>query len=72
MVTHYQIADIYTSSRQNILHHIEGIYKDQELQENRTSKKYLQVQIEGKREVKREINHYNLDMIIAIGYRIQH
>ena len=71
-LTHYQIADIYNTSRQNILHHIEGIYKDNELSPNRTCKYYLQVQTEGQRQVKRDILHYNLDMIIAIGYRVQY
>ena len=70
-LTQQQIAEIYLSSQQNIHHHIDSIYQDNELHEDRTCKKYLQVQIEGKREVKREINHYNLDMIIAIGYRVQ-
>ena len=70
-LTHYQIAEIYDTSRQNITHHIEGIYKDGELSKEATCKYYLQVQTEGSRQVKREISHFNLDMIIAIGYRVQ-
>ena len=58
-------------TQQNISLHIEGILKDRELDEDATHKKYLLVQTEGKRQVKREISHYNLDMIIAIGYRVQ-
>ncbi|MCL2176655.1 MAG: virulence RhuM family protein [Firmicutes bacterium] len=70
-LTQKQIVDIYNTSRQNVAHHIDGIYADGELQETATSKKYLLVQTEGGREVKRDVLHYNLDMIIALGYRIQ-
>lgn len=48
-----------------------NIYKDGELQNNSTNKKFLLVQNEGNRQVKRNIDHYNLDMIIALGYRVQ-
>ena len=48
-----------------------AIYKDGELDEEATHKKYLLVRQEGKRQVQREIDHYNLDMIIALGYRVQ-
>lgn len=41
------------------------------MEENRTYKKFLLVQTEGIRQVKRNIDHYNLDMIIALGYRVQ-
>lgn len=70
-ITKYQIADIYKTTRQNIERHIKNIYEDNELQEVSTCKIFLQVQKEGKREVKRNVDHYNLDMIIAIGYRVQ-
>jgi hypothetical protein len=70
-LTPSQIAEIYNTTRQNINQHIDGIYKDGELDKNPTCKNFLQVQNEGNRQVKREINHYNLDMIIAIGYRVQ-
>ncbi|MCL2689493.1 MAG: virulence RhuM family protein [Chitinispirillia bacterium] len=70
-LTQHQIAEIYDTTQQNISQHIDGILKDGELEDEATHKKYLLVQIEGKREVKREISHYNLDMIIAIGYRVQ-
>ena len=69
-LTKYQIAEIYKTTRQNIEQHIENIYLDNELPDS-TCKKFLQVQKEGNREVKRNINHYNLDMIIALGYRVQ-
>ena len=70
-LTQHQIAEIYDTSQQNISFHIEGILKDEELDEEATHKKYLLVQTEGRRQVKREISHYNLDMIISIGYRVQ-
>jgi hypothetical protein len=70
-LTQPQIAEIYDTTQQNISQHIDGILKDGELLEEPTHKKFLLVQTEGKRQVKREISHYNLDMIIAIGYRVQ-
>jgi len=51
--------------------HIKNIYADKELDENRTYKKFLLVRQEGARQVKRNIDHYNLDVIIALGYRVQ-
>ena len=51
--------------------HISNIYKDGELKKDSTNKKFLLVQKEGNRNVKRNIDHYNLDMIIALGYRVQ-
>lgn len=51
--------------------HIKNIYEDKELDENRTYKKFLLVRQEGARQVKRNIDHYNLDVIIALGYRVQ-
>lgn len=70
-ITKYQLAEIYKTTRQNIEQHIKNIYQDKELNENSTCKNFLQVQKEGKREVKRNIDHYNLDMMIALGYRVQ-
>lgn len=69
-LTKYQLADIYKTTRQNIEQHINNIYDDNELPRS-TCKKFLQVQKEGGRKVKRNIDHYNLDMIIALGYRVQ-
>ena len=65
-----QIAILFDTSRENIVQHIRNIYQETELQEERTCKNFLQVQTEGSRSVKRNIPNYNLDMIIAIGYRI--
>lgn len=70
-LTQSQLADIYKTSRENITMHISNIYKDNELPKDSTCKKFLQVQNEGGRSVKRNIDHYNLDMIIALGYRVQ-
>jgi len=70
-LTQNQIAEIYDTTQPNISMHIDGIVNDSELPAGATHKKFLLVQTEGKRQVKREISHYNLDMIIAIGYRVQ-
>lgn len=70
-VTQVQLAELYETTRQNIGQHIENIYVDMELPREATIKKFFIVQQEGKREVRREIDHYNLDVIIAIGYRVQ-
>lgn len=70
-LTKYNMADIYKTSRQNIEQHINNIYADKELNIEATCKNFLQVQKEGNRSVKRNIDHYNLDMIIALGYRVQ-
>ncbi len=69
-LTKYQIADIYKTTRQNIEQHINNIYNDKELNKEITCKNFLQVQKEGNRNVKRNTAHYNLDMIIALGYRV--
>ena len=70
-VTQVQLAELYDTTRQNIGQHIENIYVDMELPREATIKKFFIVQQEGSRQVKREIDHYNLDIIIAIGYRVQ-
>ncbi len=70
-LTQNQLAEIYKTTKQNISQHISSIYADKELPETSTVKKFLTVQNEGSRSVKRNIDHYNLDMIIALGYRVQ-
>ena len=70
-LTQKQLAEIYDTTQENISLHVSNIYADGELDEDRTYKKFLLVQTEGKRQVRRNIDHYNLDMIIALGYRIQ-
>ena len=70
-LTQNQLAEIYCTTKQNISQHIEHILLDGELEENRTVKDFLTVRQEGNRQVQRNIAHYNLDMIIALGYRVQ-
>ena len=70
-LTQNQLAEIYCTTQQNISQHVDNIYKDGELIIEATNKKFLLVRQEGNRQVKRNIDHYNLDMIIALGYRIQ-
>ena len=70
-LTQAQLAEIYYTTQENISMHIKNIYKDAELQEDRTYKDFLLVRQEGKRNVQRNIAHYNLDIIIALGYRVQ-
>ena len=65
-----QLADLFKGSRTNIVEHIKNIYKTGELEELSTCRKFRQVRKEGKRSVERQIDHYNLDIIISVGYRI--
>ena len=66
-----QMAELYQTTRPNIVQHIRNIYADRELDEQATCKNLLQVRQEGSRQVTREIPFYNLDMIISLGYRIR-
>ena len=70
-LTQNQLAEIYCTTQQNISQHIDNIYKDGELSTEATNKKFLLVRQEGNRQVRRNIDHYNLDMVIALGYRVQ-
>ena len=70
-LTQNQLAEIYDTTKQNISQHIENILKDGELDAERTVKDFLTVRQEGNRQVQRSIVHYNLDMVIALGYRVQ-
>ena len=70
-LTQGQLAEIYDTTQQNIALHIKNIYADKELADEATHKKFLLVRQEGNRNVQRSIDHYNLDMIIALGYRVQ-
>jgi hypothetical protein len=69
-LTQSQLAELFNGSRTNIFEHIQNIYKEGELDEVSTCRKFRQVRIEGKREIKRNIEHYNLDVIISVGYRV--
>lgn len=66
-----QIAQLFETSQQNISLHISSIIDEGELSKEATHKYFLLVRQEGNRSVKRQIEHYNLDMIIAIGYRVK-
>ena len=65
-----RIAELFDTTKQNISLHVKNIFESGELDENSTVKKILTVQQEGSREVKRNVEHYNLDAIISIGYRV--
>ncbi|MEY5042469.1 MAG: hypothetical protein RLZZ414_2033 [Bacteroidota bacterium] len=65
-----QIAELFQSSRTNVVEHIKNIYSEGELNELATCRKFRQVHTEGNRQVSRELPFYNLDMIISLGYRI--
>ena len=60
-----QIAQLFDTTRENVVQHIQNILAENELEENRTCKKFLQVRMEGSRSVQRNIPHYSLDMIIV-------
>lgn len=70
-LTQAQLAAVYDTTKQNISQHVASILNDKELDVEATVKKFLTVQMEGSRKVNRNIDHYNLDMIIALGYRVQ-
>ena len=66
-----QMAELFQSSRTNVVEHIKHIYEEGELNEEATCRKFRQVQEEGNRLVERELPFYNLDLIISLGYRIK-
>lgn len=66
-----QMAELYGTSRTNIIEHINNIYNEEELDKNSTCQNFRHVQKEGNRMVNREIPFYNLDMIISLGYRVK-
>ena len=65
------MASLFQTSVPNINQHLKTIYEEGELHPEATIKKYLIVQTEGSREVSRQVDHYNLDAIIAVGYRVR-
>ncbi len=69
-LTQKSLAQLFDTSTQNITTHLKNIYEDAELQEDATCKEFLQVQVEGSREVSRKTKFYNLDAIISVGYRV--
>lgn len=70
-LTQAQMVELFQTTKQNISLHIKNIFDENELQQQSTVKEYLTVQLEGKREVQRITEYYNLDMIISVGYRVK-
>ena len=70
-LTQKLMAELFQTTPQNITIHLRNIFEEGELEENPTCKDFLQVQIEGGREVRRKRLYYNLDAIISVGYRIK-
>jgi hypothetical protein len=65
------MADLFQTTKQNVSLHLQNIYEEGELQPEATVKKYLTVQSEGSRQVSRAVDHYNLDAVLAVGYRVR-
>lgn len=66
-----QIADLFQTSRTNVVEHVRNVYDEGELDESVTCRKFRQVRSEGTRQVSRELPFYNLDLIISVGYRVK-
>jgi hypothetical protein len=69
-LTQKQMAELFQATKQNISLHINNIFADGELTQDSTVKEFLTVQHEGKRQVQRNVSYYSLDVIIAVGYRV--
>lgn len=69
-LTQKQMAELFQTTPQNITLHLKKIYEEDEIEEKSTCKEHLQVQKEGKRQVKRKQLIYNLDAILSVGYRV--
>src|ERR1035437_4568999 len=70
-LTQEQMAFLFGKGRTTITEHIQNIFKEGELEQDRTCRKFRQVRKEGDREVERDIEYYNLDVIISVGYRVK-
>ncbi len=70
-LTQAQMVELFQTTKQNVSLHVGNVYKEGELEPDSTVKKYLTVQQEGKRNVSRIVNYYNLDVIISVGYRVK-
>lgn len=66
-----QMSELFQTTKQNISLHINNCFKEGELQPEASVKEYLTVQSEGKRQVSRNVQYYNLDVIISVGYRVK-
>ncbi len=65
------IAELFQTTPQNITLHLKALYDEREIDEAATCKEFLQVRLEGRRAIRRAVKHYNLDVILAIGYRVR-
>lgn len=70
-LTQASLAELFETTPQNITQHLRAIYAEAELQESATCKQYLQVRLEGGRQIQRSLRHYNLEAILAVGYRVR-
>jgi len=70
-LTQTQMVELFQSSKANVSEHIKNIYTEKELTTEATVRKFRTVQKEGNREVSRDIDYYNLDIIISLGYRVK-
>jgi len=70
-LTQVQLAELFQKAKATISEHISNIFEEAELEESSTVRKFRTVQIEGNREVERNLEHYNLDVIISVGYRVR-
>jgi Virulence protein RhuM family len=69
-LTQRQMGDLFDTSIDNIGLHLQNIFADEELYEESTTEDFSVVQIEGSRQIRRSLKHYNLDAIISVGYRV--
>ena len=69
-LTQSGMAQLFDCTPENVLQHLKNIYAEEELEQGATTKKFLVVRQEGTRQVQRNLDHYNLDAIIAVGYRV--
>jgi hypothetical protein len=70
-LTQQQMADLFQTSQQNISLHLQNVFEESELVREATHKDFLLVRLEGERQVSRKVDHYNLDAILSVGYRVK-
>ncbi|NOT46859.1 MAG: virulence RhuM family protein [Acidobacteria bacterium] len=70
-LTQTAMAELFQTTQQNVSLHIQNVYAEGELEPEATYKDFLLVRREGNRDVRRDVTHYNLDMIISVGYRVK-
>ncbi len=70
-LTQTQLCELFQKSKATVSEHLKNIFEEGELEPTSTVRKFRTVQLEGVREVERELDHYNLDVIISVGYRVK-